>query len=97
MLKQANRFTVGQIKGIIEELTRHLLAENEQKADDTKTSKARRNADRIKRENVALLAGEIQSMKAGGISLEQINEIIRERQMEHATPALRNYLRSVSQ
>lgn len=86
------RFTVGQVKGMLAELDAEFPALTSEQIEANKVSEKRRAADRKKREGVAILRAELETLKARGMSMERIDEVLRGERLDEATPTLRKYL-----
>ncbi|HDR9092439.1 TPA: hypothetical protein QDB16_002295 [Burkholderia vietnamiensis] len=85
-------FTVGQVKGMLAELDAEFPPLTSEQIEANKVSEKRRAADRKKREDVAILRAELETLKARGMSMERIDEVLRGERLDEATPTLRKYL-----
>ncbi|OXJ06755.1 hypothetical protein [Burkholderia sp. HI2500] len=86
------RFTVGQVKAMLAELDAEFPPLTREEIDANKVSEKRRAADRKKRESVAILRTELETLKARGMTMERIDEVLRGERLDEATPTLRKYL-----
>ncbi|HIE1651593.1 TPA: hypothetical protein ACXJGC_002848 [Burkholderia cenocepacia] len=86
------RFTVGQVKAMLADLDAEFPPLTREEIDANKVSEKRRAADRKKRESVAILRAELETLKARGMTMERIDEVLRGERLDEATPTLRKYL-----
>lgn len=86
------RFTVGQVKAMLAELDAEFPPLSGGQNEASKVSEKRRAADRKRREGVAILRSELETLKARGMSMERIDEVLRGERLDEATPTLRKYL-----
>ncbi|OOX23178.1 hypothetical protein Xazr_21015 [Xanthomonas campestris pv. azadirachtae] len=62
-----------------------------------KVSEKRSAADRKKREDVAFLRAAVETLKARGMSIQQIADMLRGERLDEATPTLRRHLAGTRQ
>ncbi len=96
-MARKERFTVGQIKTILAKLDAEFPQLTPEEIQANKVSEKRKAADRKKREDVALLCSEVQTLKGRGMTLQQIAEVLRGEGTGDATPAPRRHLRNTQQ
>lgn len=77
---------------MLAELDAEFPALTSEQIEANKVSEKRRAADRKKREGVAILRAELETLKARGMSMERIDEVLRGERLDEATPTLRKYL-----
>ncbi|WP_186080574.1 hypothetical protein [Burkholderia gladioli] len=87
-----NQFTVGQVKAMLAELDDEFPPLTCEQIEASKVSEKRRAADRKKREGVAILRGEVETVKARGMSIRQIADVLRGERLDEATSTLRKHL-----
>ncbi|MDA0559686.1 hypothetical protein [Burkholderia pseudomallei] len=93
-MARKERFTVGQIKTIIAKLDAEFPPLTPEEIQANKVSEKRRAADRKRREDVAILCSEVQTLKGRGMTLQQIAEVLRGESTGDATLAPRRHPRS---
>lgn len=86
------QFTIGQVKGMLAELDAEFPPLACEQIEANKVSEKRRAADRKKRQGVEILRAELETLKARGMSMERIDEVLRGEHLDEATPTLRKYL-----
>ncbi|WP_144417590.1 hypothetical protein [Burkholderia gladioli] len=86
------RFTVGQVKAMLAEIDAEFPPLSCEQIEASKASEKRRAADRKKREGVAILRAEVETLKARGMSIQQIADVLRGERLDEATPTLRKHL-----
>ncbi|MCK4161570.1 hypothetical protein HFK89_03700 [Ralstonia pseudosolanacearum] len=91
-MARKERFSVGQIKTIIAKLDAEFPPLTPEEIQANKVSEKRRAADRKKREDVAILCSEAQTLKDRGMTLQQIAEVLRGEGTGDAMPAPRRHL-----
>ncbi|WP_175992727.1 hypothetical protein [Burkholderia vietnamiensis] len=92
-----NQFTVGQVKALLAELDAEFPPLASEQIETSKVSEKRRAADRKKRESVAFLRAEVEALKARGMSIQQIADVLRDERLDEATPTLRRHLAGTHQ
>ncbi|MCA7961135.1 hypothetical protein LGM14_26945 [Burkholderia multivorans] len=91
------RFTIGQVKGMLAELDAEFPPLVSEQIEANKVSEKRRAADRKKREDVAFLRAEVETLKARGMTIQQIADVLRGERLDEATPTLRRHLAGTRQ
>ncbi|MBJ9698298.1 hypothetical protein [Burkholderia cenocepacia] len=86
------RLTVGHVKAMLADLDAEFPPLTREEIEVNKVSKKRSAADRKKREDVAFLRAEVDTLKARGMSIQQIADVLRGERLDEATPTLRKYL-----
>ncbi|HHX4060122.1 TPA: hypothetical protein ACU967_007657 [Burkholderia contaminans] len=86
------RLTVGHVKAMLVDLDAEFPPLTREEIEANKVSKKRSAADRKKREDVALLRAEVDTLKARGMSIQQIADVLRGERLDEATPTLRRHL-----
>lgn len=92
-MARKERFTVGQTKTILAKLDDEFPPLTPEEIQANKVSEKRKTADRKKREEVATVRAEVQTLKGGGMTLQQIAEVLRGESTGDDTPAPRRHLR----
>ncbi|MCL1618480.1 hypothetical protein [Ralstonia pseudosolanacearum] len=95
-MARKERFTVGQIKAILAKLDDEFPPLTPEEIQANKVSDKRRAADRKKREDVAILCAEVDTLRDRGMTLQQIAEVLRGERKADATPTLGQHLRNTN-
>ncbi|MFA0924680.1 hypothetical protein [Xanthomonas fragariae] len=91
------RLTVGQIKEMLADLDAEFPPLTCEEIEANKVGEKRSAVDRKKREDVALLRAELETLKARGMSIRLIADVLRGEHLDEATPTLRKHLAGTRQ
>uniref|UniRef100_UPI003C7D61F7 hypothetical protein n=1 Tax=Burkholderia pseudomallei TaxID=28450 RepID=UPI003C7D61F7 len=85
----------GQVKTFLARLDAEFPPLSREEIEANKVSEKRRAADNKRREDVAILRAEMETLKQRGVSIHQIADMLRGERFDEATPTLRKHLREV--
>ncbi|AZR29185.1 hypothetical protein NX80_023030 (plasmid) [Xanthomonas vasicola pv. arecae] len=96
-MTKEKRLTVGHVKAMLADLDAEFPPLTREEIEANKVSEKRSAADRKKREDVAFLRAEVETLKARGMSIQQIADVLRGERLDEATPTLRRHLAGTRQ
>lgn len=96
-MTKEKRLTVGHVKAMLADLDAEFSPLTREEIEANKVSEKRSAADRKKREDVAFLRAEVETLKARGMSIQQIADVLRGERLDEATPTLRRHLAGTRQ
>ncbi|MBE0317751.1 MULTISPECIES: hypothetical protein [Pseudomonadota] len=96
-MTKEKRLTVGHVKAMLADLDAEFPPLTREEIKANKVSEKRNAADRKKREDVAFLRAEVETLKARGMSIQQIADVLRGERLDEATPTLRRHLAGTRQ
>ena len=96
-MTKEKRLTVGPVKAMLADLDAEFPPLTREEIKANKVSEKRNAADRKKREDVAFLRAEVETLKARGMSIQQIADVLRGERLDEATPTLRRHLAGTRQ
>lgn len=96
-MTKEKRLTVGHVKAMLADLDAEFPPLTREEIKANKVSEKRNAADRKKREDVAFLRAEVETLKARGMAIQQIADVLRGERLDEATPTLRRHLAGTRQ